>query len=243
VRDLATIVAGRGGSWSPAGVILYSADITGLIYRIPAEGGTPEPATAIANDSGGITHRLPYFLPDGKTFLFTQGLLNGNEGTVEVARLGSTESHRLMDFPTNVAYAAGRLLYVKDGLLMAQRVRRRKGQTEWRCRQSHPRARDLAVPIPRQLLDFLLRPAGVSASAGQPYAVELVRSPLRGSHTLVDPGPYRLVRVSPRGDRILVERGDRDGSLTDVWLYEPAGKAWARITSHPDIYYGLCLVV
>ncbi len=46
-----------------------------------------------------------------------------------------------------------------------------------------------------------------------------------------------FVRVSPKGDQILFERGDRDSPLTDVWLYQTAGQGWTRITSHPEVYY------
>ena len=155
---------------------------------------------------------------------------------MRVARLGSTESHTLLDFPTNVAYAAGRLLYVKDGLLMAQQFDAGKA-----------RLNGAAVSLIPGLETWPFRYLGnfsISSSdllVYQPAPVNRTQlswfDPRSGAVTsLVDPGPYRLVRVSPRGDRILVERGDRDGSLTDVWLYEPGGNAWTRITSHPDIY-------
>jgi serine/threonine-protein kinase len=54
VRDLAPVIAGRGGSWSPDNVILYTPDISGPIYRIPSGGGSPETATTIAEASPGL---------------------------------------------------------------------------------------------------------------------------------------------------------------------------------------------
>ena len=237
VRDLAPIISGRGGSWSPSDVIIYAPDITGPIYRIPAEGGTPEPATAIGDDSGRITHRIPYFLPDGRSFLFTQGFLNGHEGAVRVGKLGSTESRIVADFPSNVAYAAGRLLYVKDGLLMAQRFDAGKAKLS-----------GSAVSLIPGLETWPFRYLGnFSISSGdllvyEPAPINRTRvvwfDPRSGGVTSVlEPGPYRLVRVSPKGDKILVERGERDSPQFDLWVYEPSGQAWTRVTSHPDLYY------
>ncbi|HSE65723.1 MAG TPA: protein kinase, partial [Gemmatimonadales bacterium] len=237
VRDLASIVTGRGGSWSTSNIILYAPDITGPIYQIPAEGGTPQPATAISNDSAGITHRLPYFLPDGRTFLFTQGFLNGKEGTVRVGKLGSTENRILTNFPTVVAYAAGRLLYVKDGLLMAQRFDPGKAKLS-----------GSGVSLISGLETWPFRYLGnFSISSGdllvyEPAPINRTRvvwfDPRSESvASVLEPGPYRLVRVSPKGGRILVERGERDSPQFDVWMYEPVGRAWTRVTSHPDLYY------
>ncbi|HEU5153360.1 MAG TPA: hypothetical protein VFU03_01370, partial [Gemmatimonadales bacterium] len=239
VRDLATIVTGRGGSWSTNGVILFSSDVTGQIYRIPAEGGTPEPATALPKDSlDVITHRLPYFLPDGKTFLFSEGSLKGPEGTVQVGRLGSTERHLLLPFPSNVAYGAGRILYVRDGLLMAQRFDPAKTELQGTAVSLIP---GLETWTFRFLGNFSISAAN-DLLVYQPAPVSRARvswfDPRSNTVTpLLEPGPFRLVRVSPKGDRILVERGDRENSRTDVWLYEPAGNAWSRITSRPSVYY------
>ena len=238
VRDLTSVVAGRGGSWSTANIILYAPDITGPIYQIPAEGGTPEPATVIGPDSARVTHRLPYFLPDGRNFVFAQGFLNGRLGTVRAGRIGSTENRILLNFPTNVAYAGGRLLYVQDGLLMAQSfdpgsaklsggaVSLIPGLETWPFKYLG----NFSIALSTDLLVY--QPATVSRARVSWF------DPRSGKLTpVLEPGPFRAARVSPKGDHILFERGDRDGSLTDVWLYEPVSQAWSRVTSHPDLYY------
>jgi hypothetical protein len=58
---------GRGGSWSPRGVIIFTPNIFEPLYKVPEGGGTPEKITEL---KPGWTHRNPYFLPDGDHFLF-----------------------------------------------------------------------------------------------------------------------------------------------------------------------------
>src|ERR1019366_6861771 len=39
---------GRGGTWSPSGVILFAPNLTGGLYKVSAAGGVPEAATKFA---------------------------------------------------------------------------------------------------------------------------------------------------------------------------------------------------
>ena len=60
-----------GGSWSPEGVILFQAEQAGAgLSRVPAAGGTPEPATHLNAARKEIVHRYPQFLPDGRHFIY-----------------------------------------------------------------------------------------------------------------------------------------------------------------------------
>src|SRR5262249_39693795 len=63
---LCDVKENRGGSWSRDGVILFGG-IEGL-YRVSAQGGTPVLATKASPMEEA--HRWPYFLPDGKHFVF-----------------------------------------------------------------------------------------------------------------------------------------------------------------------------
>jgi serine/threonine-protein kinase len=65
VRNVAPAPAGRGGSWSTQAVIVFAPDIFSPLMRVDAAGGTPEPATALSDSGGRLTHRNPYFLLDG----------------------------------------------------------------------------------------------------------------------------------------------------------------------------------
>jgi serine/threonine protein kinase len=115
---------GLGGSWSSNGTIVFASHPVGPLYRIPSAGGSPASVTRIAREHTSQAHRWPFFLPDGKHFLYFQdwnnpadapgngiyvGSLDGGE-----AKLVSSES------VGSVAFASGHLLYLRDRTLMAQ---------------------------------------------------------------------------------------------------------------------------
>ena len=55
----------RGGAWSARGVIVFAAQSGGALLQIPADGGTPEPATVLDAAREEATHQFPSFLTDG----------------------------------------------------------------------------------------------------------------------------------------------------------------------------------
>ncbi len=67
VQVLCDAPEGRGASWSPRGVIIFTPNIFEPLYKVPEGGGTPE---KITEAKPGWTNRNPYFLPDGDHFLF-----------------------------------------------------------------------------------------------------------------------------------------------------------------------------
>ena len=81
-ETLADSPGGRGGTWSPNGVIVYAPDASGPLFQIPASGGTPAAVTALDAQRKESGHRFPNFLPDGKHFLFAA--LPGKLGKFEV---------------------------------------------------------------------------------------------------------------------------------------------------------------
>ncbi len=85
-QELADAPNGRGGSWSPGGIILFAPSTAGPLMRVPAAGGASQPAIPLG--AGQNSHRWPQFLPDGKGFLFlaTQGQPGTGRSFHRVAR-------------------------------------------------------------------------------------------------------------------------------------------------------------
>src|SRR5204862_2987 len=69
VTTLCDAVNSRGGSWSSAGEIVFAPDIRSTIFRVPASGGVPRSVTRL-DTKIHTTHRWPFFLPDGRHFLY-----------------------------------------------------------------------------------------------------------------------------------------------------------------------------
>jgi|SRR5215472_6834432 len=116
---------GRGGSWGSKGTIIFAATRGSPIFRVPAEGGTPVAITSsrpALNLSDLGSHRWPYFLPDGEHFLYLSAPAGACSGGDEIhfASLDSQRDVPIMPACTSVAFADGRLIYWRDGNLVAQ---------------------------------------------------------------------------------------------------------------------------
>src|SRR5207237_9108438 len=73
VRIVCDARRGQGGSWNRDDVIVFVPEVYGIVQRVNASGGTPVPATNSAREGTGQAYRWPYFLPDGRHFLFFAG--------------------------------------------------------------------------------------------------------------------------------------------------------------------------
>ena len=113
-------------TWNQAGDILFAGDQRGVggLRRVSAEGGTVTSETTVDRARGETGHLWPYFLPDGRHFLYIQTGEDG--GGIYIGSLGAKQVRRLLDFSktdgtSSVAYAApGYVLFVLGGTLMAQ---------------------------------------------------------------------------------------------------------------------------
>ena len=233
----------EGGSWSTEGVILFGSAREGL-RRVPATGGKPAPVTTTAVAEGKFGPRYPYFLPDGRSFLYTSPEPGGNVGGVFVASLDNPNRRvRLVHSDAKAEYAPprngrpGYLLWLRDQTLVAQpfdgRSRLLKGD-------------------PRPVADSVLR---IAMSAGQraSYSVShtgvlVYRTGVGGGVQMiwmnrdgkaeVVPGATIDPRVgspalSPDGRRVALDR--QIGMNFDVWIYELGRGVMTRLTFDPGI--------
>jgi len=123
VQNLCDAGSGFGGTWNQDGIIVFAPGITGPLYRIPAAGGTPEAVTKTPEGSAEA-HHWPFFLPDGKHFLY---FVNWSVGPAAqpnglyVASLDAGAPKLISpEIIGNVFFASGSLLYVRDRTVMAQ---------------------------------------------------------------------------------------------------------------------------
>jgi Tol biopolymer transport system component/predicted Ser/Thr protein kinase len=113
---------GRGGTWNQDGTIVAAITYNGGISRVPASGGPPTPITTVDNRNYS-SHRWPWFLPDGKHFLYNA--VNHNAPTsadtaLFLASLDGKENRMLFHTLSSAIYVSGYLLYQREASLMAQ---------------------------------------------------------------------------------------------------------------------------
>jgi eukaryotic-like serine/threonine-protein kinase len=119
---LANAYNGRGGTWGTDDTIIYAPGFIDPLHRVDASGRDPKPLTTLDPERGDEGHQWPWFLPDGRHFVFLVKRLGLEDSGIYVGSLDSSERVRLIDACcTNVQYAKpGYLLFLRGQTLMAQ---------------------------------------------------------------------------------------------------------------------------
>ena len=208
VDTVAPASISQGGAWSTDGTIVYAPDLSGPLYRVPAGGGKPEPATTLDQTRNEFSHRWPVFLPDGRHFIYLAWSPTREDRDVYVGSLDSVERVRLMPAEASVVYASpGYLFSRRDGTLFA---------TPFNARTL--RVTGDPVALTRGLPPSLDGDPSVSVStSGQLTYTSSQPKPRRlawfdrAGQPLGDVGPpglYAMLMLSPNGRRFAATRFD-----------------------------------
>ena len=112
----------RGGTWGADDTIVFTPNFLGALSKVSAQGGTPAPATVIDRNKH-TTHRWPWFLPDGKHFLFLAATHTGGDPKdtgIFFGSVDSPETHMVVATDSAGQYGSGYLLYRLNTALVAQ---------------------------------------------------------------------------------------------------------------------------
>jgi serine/threonine-protein kinase len=117
---------GYGASWSPDGTIVFAGLQNGLM-RVAATGGEADTLTRLDREAGETSHRLPQFLPDGRTVLFTvlrhterTSRVDWSQARIYAQSLVTGERTRLIEGGSNARYVStGHLIFAREGRLLA----------------------------------------------------------------------------------------------------------------------------
>jgi eukaryotic-like serine/threonine-protein kinase len=231
--------SGRGGSWNREGVILFAPTSTGALFRVNASGGEPQPVTTL-DAASETTHRWPWFLPDGKRFVYlsTQGSGLAARGTIWLASLDRPGRTSLVQTLTNAIPAAGRLLYTRDGMLLAQQLDLRK---ESLVGDSTPIASSVAGDTAGTWRGtFTASENGVLAFRSGMAETSRTVTIYDGAGTVVQKveepalyASYTAMAFSPDGRRLAIEINDRKSVNDDLWVLELDRGIRTRLTFDP----------
>ncbi len=240
--SISDAIDGRSGAWNAEGEIVFAPTTVSPIHRVASAGGPSSPVTKLDEDHGETTHRWVTFLPDGRHFLYLAGA--HGEGTksevnaVYAGQLGSDERKLVVRVRSNVAYAAGHLLYVRDRVLLAQPF--------------DPGRLELSGdPVPvGEGIDYeagFFR-AVFAASSGSMLAYQAGGADSSAQLTWFDregkalgkvgePGEYADIALSPDGKRAAFALTDRDSGTADIWIQDLARGVRTRLTFGPANEY------
>ncbi len=115
----------RGATWGRSGVIVFTPGSNSPLLQVSADGGEAVPVTSLDASRGETSHRWPFFLPDGRHYLFTMRGGGRDVPGIYVGSLGSSVRTRLTGDLSNAAYAAsssgaGYVLFARGRSLLAQ---------------------------------------------------------------------------------------------------------------------------
>jgi serine/threonine protein kinase/Tol biopolymer transport system component len=231
LQTLCDVPASRGGTWNRNGVIVFAPGVPGPLYRVSAAGGEPSPMTALDQSRFETSHRWPYFLPDGRHFLY---LVRSNQAGVYVGSLDSKTTKRLLPTAMNVAYAPpGFLLFMRNETLMAQPFDADELELSG---EPFAVAEGVAYNPGLGRGVFSVSENGVLAyrSGGAQ-----INQPLwfdRGGKqigSLGAAGLYFTVGLSPDERRAAVDRSDPQTGTNDIWLFDLSLGIPSRLTTDP----------
>jgi eukaryotic-like serine/threonine-protein kinase len=231
----------RRGSWNREDVIIFSPNSLDAISRVPASGGKPVPVTKLDTVKGETTHRWATFLPDGRHFLYMAGTHTaGNRSEANAVYLGdlkTSESKLLLHTRSNVEFADGHLLYVRENVLVAQPFDPDRLELSG---DPVPLAEGLqyasgffyaAFSVSRN--GVLIYRTGRSADNFSLEWVDRQGKPL-GSVPGLPPNPimasYNQPSLSPDGGRLAIALQDGQTGRDDVWVLDLKRNVSTRLT-------------
>ena len=227
---LCDAASGRGGSWSRDNIIIFAPQAIGGLFRISAGGGKVEEVLGPDASRQETALRYPYFLPDGKQFLFLS--LPRRQGNFEIhlGALGSKERVPLMR-------AGAAPVWAEPGYIVTERNRRLVAQ------RFDPATRKL-VGEPLDIRDAPLIQGfygvpvvsaslnGVLAYSASRLANTQVawwdRAGRRHGVLPLPPGRWESVSIAPYGRRALIGRRN-SSSDTEQWLVDLKSGVASRV--------------
>ena len=218
------------GTWSREGVVLFIAD-NGTLARVPESGGTVTAVTILDASRSESAHVWPYFLPDGKHFLYlAQSIGKAENNAIFVGSLDSKDRKLLVKVSSNPFYVkAGYLIYNRQGTLMAQPFDADRLQLTG---DAIPIAEGVAFNPFGSYAQFAASDNGVLVYRGGggsvPLTLAWVSREGAAQSLAATPHNYTFPKISPDGKRVAV--GIEEGGGGQVWVYDTTRDAMSRLT-------------
>ncbi|MGH9317043.1 MAG: protein kinase domain-containing protein, partial [Thermoanaerobaculia bacterium] len=235
VETLCDAAYPRGGTWNRDGVVLFTPNSGGPVFRVSAAGGLATPLTALDPSRKETSHRWPYFLPDGRHFLYYARSGQPENAGIYVGSLDSKETRRLVSTPSNAAYApSGYLLFARDGTLMAQAFDVEKLRFTG---EPFPAAEDVGFDGGTFRADFAVSENGVLTYRTSASFLARLTWFDRGGKQLGSvgpPGSYFNLSLSLDDRKLAVSRLASWTGTRDIWVYDLSRGTSSRFTFDPS---------
>jgi Tol biopolymer transport system component len=222
----------RGGTWNENGVIVFTPKLRCGLHRVPASGGDPIEFTKVEQPTHS-THRWPWFMPDGEHILFLAASHRnpkGKHSAIYVTTLDGEEPKLIVTSDSNPVFASGRLIYMRNGSLLAQSLDVERSEltgepTQLTDKAVYQGGSWIGVYSAATEADVLTYQGG-----GLPMGSQLtwydhagvVRGTVGSRELIWD------VRLSPDGRRIAIAKGNPE---PQIWIHDLDRDIQSRLTA------------
>ncbi|MEO6238340.1 MAG: protein kinase [Vicinamibacterales bacterium] len=228
--------SGHTGTWGADGRIVFAPIQGEGIYSVSTRGGAPQQLIPTNWTRGERRIRWPWFLPDGRTFIYQLRLDDGGSWLMLARPDG--EPQRVAEVPTEAQYVdSGYVVFVKSGTLLAQRFDAASG-----------RLTGDPLPLAAKVQTFLTTGwGGFSASRNGTIAFvasadqsHLAWTDATGkiSERVGSVGNYLDARLALDGKNVLTSRIDATDGVYDIWSIDLERGTESRVTSGPSTNIG-----
>ena len=212
----------RGGTWGANDTILYALGNSG-IFGVSSGGGTRTAITTLDGARQEAFHRWPYFMPDGRHFLYTIVQPLPEQRGIYLGSLDGVTKKLLINSLSSAVYAAptpsasGTLLFLNGVTLMGQAFDTDRSKLTGR-------AFAIADHVGRSTT---MQAAVAATSVGMiAYSASNVRKGRLEWHdregkllgTEGVEGDYTSIDLSPDGKRLAVSLVDSQTGVPDIWV-------------------------
>ena len=219
------------GTWNRDEVILFTpADQCPPVASIGRERHT-SPVTALDTKAGELAHFDPFFLPDGRHFLYAAASVSSV--SVFVGSLDSGDRKRLLTSSGNFRYAQGFLIFSRDATLMAQAF---DTSTLSLKGEAVPLAEQVQFTTGLQAAAFSVSETGVlvfqTVGSGGTSQLFWFDRTGRQSGALGERGPY-LPEVNLSRDGTRASVATSESGRGDAWLFDVTRGIRTKFTFGP----------
>jgi len=234
-QTLANAPNGRGGTWNRDGVIVFAPAAEGPLSRVSSTGGPVTEVTALDLSRNEVSHRYPWFLPDGRHFLFFARGATYEGNSVCVGSLDSKEFKHIVNADSGAVYSPpGYLLYVRDGTLMAHAFDLER--LELKDEPIAVADALIGFDLTSNLARFSVSENGVLVYYGgsEFNKAELIWLDRQGKQigTAASAADYGYLRLSRDNKRLATSLRD-PSTRWDLWVFDLANHGQTRFTFDP----------
>ena len=238
VIALADVTAGRGGTWNSDGTIVFAPkSVNDGLYQVSSSGGPVTPATHFNKDRKEDSHRIPWFMPDGRHFIFYMSSSNSGVPSeqdpisgVYFHDLKTGADTRLLASDSCAQYANGHLFFLRQQNLMAQPFDPSSGKL---LGPAVPIAQGVSYDSSRWLGAFAVSTSGllgyITGAGDQSQLVWYGRDG-KELEKVGKPAIYTSLSLSPDGQRAALSIGDPNSPNRDIWIDELSHGTLTRLT-------------